>query len=136
MFSKKATKITKSSLSIWRLLSKCQIDDEDFVIFCGLLRKHEIYSQMFLFCLNRLCIKSYHLQYELLYAHILIEGFRNSFFKKRIHGFFAKNILIENEWFMNQSTVHHSLKQKQKLISSWMAWMSKPSADEVLVGSF
>ena len=25
------------------LLSKCQIDGEDFVIFCGLLRKHELY---------------------------------------------------------------------------------------------
>ena len=37
MFSKKATKITKSSPSIWRLLSKCQIDGEDFVIFVAFL---------------------------------------------------------------------------------------------------
>ena len=29
--------------SILCLLSKCQIDGEDFVIFCGLLRKHELY---------------------------------------------------------------------------------------------
>ena len=42
MFSKKATKLTKSSPTIWRLLSKCQIDSEDFVNFCGLLRKHEL----------------------------------------------------------------------------------------------
>ena len=33
----------KSSPTIWRLLSKCQIDSEDFVNFCGLLRKHELY---------------------------------------------------------------------------------------------
>ena len=33
----------KSSPLIWRLLSKCQIDGEDFVIFCGLLRKQELY---------------------------------------------------------------------------------------------
>ena len=33
----------KSSPLIWRLLSKCQIDGEDFIIFCGLLRKHELY---------------------------------------------------------------------------------------------
>ena len=38
-------KIAKSSPLIWRLLSKCQIDGEDFVIFCGLLRKHELYYQ-------------------------------------------------------------------------------------------
>ena len=35
--------MTKSSPSIWCLLSKCQIDGEDFVNFCGLLRKHELY---------------------------------------------------------------------------------------------
>ena len=40
MFSKKSTKFTKSSQSIWCLLSKCQI--EDFVILGGLLRKHEL----------------------------------------------------------------------------------------------
>ena len=46
MFSKKATKITESSLSNWRLLSKCQIDGEDFVIFCGILRKHKLYNHI------------------------------------------------------------------------------------------
>ena len=41
-FLRRAQKLTKSSPSIWRLLSKCQIDGEDFVIFGGLLRKHEL----------------------------------------------------------------------------------------------
>ena len=45
MFAKKSTKIMKSSLLIWHLLSKCQIDGEDFVIFCGLLSKHELYGK-------------------------------------------------------------------------------------------
>ena len=35
--------MTKSSPSIWHLLSKRQIDGEDFIIFCGLLKKHELY---------------------------------------------------------------------------------------------
>ena len=40
MFSKKATKIDK----IFTVdLTLCQIDGEDFVNFCGLLRKHELY---------------------------------------------------------------------------------------------
>jgi hypothetical protein len=26
-------------------ISKCRIDGEDFVSFCGLLRKHELYTQ-------------------------------------------------------------------------------------------
>ena len=34
----------KSSPSIWHLLSKRQIDGEDLVNFCGLLRKHELYK--------------------------------------------------------------------------------------------
>ena len=40
MFSKKATKIVDLTLC-----SKCQIDGEDFIIICGLLRKHELYEQ-------------------------------------------------------------------------------------------
>ena len=43
MFSKKATKIDKIfkvDLALW---SKRQIGGEDFVNFCGLLRKHELY---------------------------------------------------------------------------------------------
>ena len=33
----------KSSPSIWHFVSKHQIDGEDFGIFGGLLRKHELY---------------------------------------------------------------------------------------------
>ena len=42
MFSKKATKINEIFTVYLTLSSKCQIDGEDFVIFCGLLRKHEL----------------------------------------------------------------------------------------------
>ena len=44
MFSKKATKIDEILTADLTLCSKCQIDGEDFVIFCGLLRKHELYQ--------------------------------------------------------------------------------------------
>ena len=37
-FLRRPQKLTKSSLSIWHLLCKHQIDGEDFVNFCGLLR--------------------------------------------------------------------------------------------------
>ena len=48
MFSKKATKIDKIFTLDLTLSSKCQIDGEDFVIFCSadlphFLRKHELY---------------------------------------------------------------------------------------------
>ena len=39
MFSMKATKIDID----WTLCCKCQIDGEDFVNFCGPLRKQELY---------------------------------------------------------------------------------------------
>ena len=42
MFPKKPTKIEKIFTVHLTLCSKCQIDDEDFVNFCGLLRKHEL----------------------------------------------------------------------------------------------
>ena len=42
MFSRKATKIDKIFTVDLTLCSKCQIDVEDFVNFCGLLRKHEL----------------------------------------------------------------------------------------------
>ena len=42
MFSKKATKIEKIFTVDLTVCSKCQIDSEDFVKFCGLLRKHEL----------------------------------------------------------------------------------------------
>ena len=44
MFSKKATKIDQIFTGDLTLCSKCQIDGEDFVNFCGLLRKHELYK--------------------------------------------------------------------------------------------
>ena len=43
MFSEKATKIDELFTVDLTLCSKCQIDGEDFVNFCGLLRKHELY---------------------------------------------------------------------------------------------
>ena len=42
MFSKKATKCNKNLHRQFTLGSKCQIYGEDFVIFCGLLRRHEL----------------------------------------------------------------------------------------------
>ena len=44
MFSKKAKKLTKSSQSsnILTLCSKCQIDGENFVKYCGLLSKNKL----------------------------------------------------------------------------------------------
>ena len=44
MFSKKATKIDKIFTIDLTLGSKCQIIGEDFVKFCGLLRKREVYK--------------------------------------------------------------------------------------------
>jgi hypothetical protein len=42
MFSKKAKKIEKIFTVDLTLCSKCQINGEDFVNFCGLLRKYEL----------------------------------------------------------------------------------------------
>ena len=42
MFSKKATKIDEIFSVNLTLCSKCQIDGEDFVNFCDLIRKHEL----------------------------------------------------------------------------------------------
>ena len=42
MFSKKTTKIDEIFTVDLTLCSKYQIDGEDFVNFCGLLRKHEL----------------------------------------------------------------------------------------------
>ena len=48
MFSKKATKIDEIFIVDLTLCSKkCQIDGENFVNFCGLLRKPELYSPSF-----------------------------------------------------------------------------------------
>ena len=43
MFSKKATKIDDIFTVDLTLCSKCDVDGEDFVNFCGLLRKQELY---------------------------------------------------------------------------------------------
>ena len=44
IFSKKATKIDKIFTVDLTLTTYCQIDGEDFVNFCVLLRKHELLS--------------------------------------------------------------------------------------------
>ena len=46
MFSKKATKIDKIFTADLTVTTYCQIDGEDFVNFCGLLRKRELYDTM------------------------------------------------------------------------------------------
>ena len=46
-FYMKAPKIDKIFTIDLTLCSKCQIDSEDFVNFCGLLRKHKLYLQIF-----------------------------------------------------------------------------------------
>ena len=43
MFSKKATKIDEIFTKVLTVTTYCQIDGEDFVNFCGLLRKCELY---------------------------------------------------------------------------------------------
>ena len=43
LFSKKATKIENIFTIFLKLCSKSQIDSEDFVNSCGLLRKHELF---------------------------------------------------------------------------------------------
>ena len=44
VFSKKATKIDEIFTVNLTVCSKCQIDGEDFVKCCGLLRKRELYK--------------------------------------------------------------------------------------------
>ena len=44
MFSKKATKIDEIFTIDLTVTTYCQIDGEDFVNFCGLLRKRELYD--------------------------------------------------------------------------------------------
>ena len=49
MFSKKATKIDEIFSVDLTVTTYCQIDGEDFVNFCGLLRKRELYIRN-IFC--------------------------------------------------------------------------------------
>ena len=44
MFSKKATKIDEIFTVNLTVTTYCQIDGEDFINFCGLLRKQELYG--------------------------------------------------------------------------------------------
>ena len=46
MFFKKATKIDKIFSVDLTITTYCQIDSEDFVNFCGLLRKRELYWEV------------------------------------------------------------------------------------------
>ena len=46
MFSKKAKKIDKIFTVVLTVSTYCQIDGEDFVNFCGLLRKRELYLNL------------------------------------------------------------------------------------------
>ena len=46
MFSKKAAKFEKIFTLNLTHTTYCEIDDEDFIKFCGLLRKHERYHKM------------------------------------------------------------------------------------------
>ena len=50
MFSKKATKIDEIFTVDLTVTTYCQIDGEDFVNFCGLLRKRELYHDIFANC--------------------------------------------------------------------------------------
>ena len=68
VFSKKATKIDEIfNVDLTVLCSKCQIDGEDFVKFCGLLRKHKLYeSEIFgIYC------KAYGTQTEKQFVYLL-----------------------------------------------------------------
>ena len=47
MFSKKATKIDEIFTVDLTLCSKCQIVAEDFVKFCGLLKKYKLWTAEF-----------------------------------------------------------------------------------------
>ena len=47
MFSEKATKIDKIFTANLTVCSNRQIDGEDFVNFCGLLKKHELYRSLY-----------------------------------------------------------------------------------------
>ena len=79
MFSKKATKIDKIFTVNLTLCSKCQIDGEDFVNFCGLLRKHELYKNIHLVFWSILSFKMEVLQISRLLALVI---FLSVFFVK------------------------------------------------------
>ena len=49
MFSEKATKIEEIFIVDLTVTTYCQIDGEEFVNFCGLLRKRELYINQVLY---------------------------------------------------------------------------------------
>ena len=49
MFFKKATKIDEIFTFDLMVTTYCQIDSEDFVNFCGLLKKYELYERYCLY---------------------------------------------------------------------------------------
>ena len=50
VFSKKVTKIDEIFTVDLTLTAECQIDGEDFVNFCCLLREHELYYKKYWQC--------------------------------------------------------------------------------------
>ena len=52
MFSKKAIKFDE----IFTVNCKCQIDGEDFVNFCGLFGKHELFTKIVQICIHSIAL--------------------------------------------------------------------------------
>ena len=75
------------SMSIRHLLSKRQIDCEDFIIFCGLLRKHELYLTVrlmyndfdYIRCVNQSKLANELLCCKAMCSGSFINDFRNRF---------------------------------------------------------
>ena len=55
MFSKKATKINEIFTVDLTCTTLCQIESEDFIDFCGLLRKHELFQINLISYLEKIC---------------------------------------------------------------------------------
>ena len=71
MFSMKATKIDEIFTVDLTLCSKCQIDGEDFVNFCGLLSKHELYISTMQWKL----FGSFHFKQDFIYSAADLKNF-------------------------------------------------------------
>ena len=52
IFSEKATKIEKIFTVDLIVTTYCHIDGKDFLNFCGLLRKHELYNIIFAYFID------------------------------------------------------------------------------------
>ena len=66
VFSKKAKKIDEIFTVDLTVCSKCQIDGEDLVDFCGFFRKHELYHPLDLKFVNDSTGKKYLINRTLL----------------------------------------------------------------------